>query len=139
MAETLNEEIRRALHELRAAEKDQALFYRSLAAQAEAAGDEALAERLNGLHADEQHHLSRLTARLLELGEPLADLRSRPAPSATLEGWESTARERERAEIDRYRALLEQPLDEVTAARIREILRVEELQERELGGKWTTA
>jgi len=54
-----------ALHEARAAEKEQAAFYRRLAAEAEALGDDALAERLNGLHADEQHHLSRLTARSL--------------------------------------------------------------------------
>ena len=37
-------------------EKAQALFYRSLAARAEAAGDEELADRFYALHADEQHH-----------------------------------------------------------------------------------
>ena len=47
-------------------EKAQTLFYRALAAQAIAAGDDDASERLNDLHADEQHHLSRLTARLLE-------------------------------------------------------------------------
>lgn len=125
-----------ALHEARAAEKEQALFYRSLAAQAEAAGDVEAVERLNGLHADEQHHLSRLTARLIELGEPLADLRARSAPTASLEMWEAVARERERAEVARCRALLERPLDEATAELVRAILRTEELHERLLGGKW---
>ncbi len=57
-----------ALEEARAAEKEQALFYRALAAEAERRGDAALSERYNELHADEQHHLARLTARLLELG-----------------------------------------------------------------------
>lgn len=128
-----------ALHEARAAEKEQALFYRALAAEAEAAGDAATAERLAGLHADEQHHLSRLSARLLELGEPLADLRRVAAPTAKLEGWESVAREREAREVERCRALLDLDLDPETAALVRGILDVEELHEAQLGGKWTRA
>lgn len=135
----MDRETLRALHEARAAEKDQALFYRALAAQAEAAGDAEAAERLNGLHADEQHHFSRLTARLLELGEPLADLRARGAPIASLEHWEAAARKREAGEIGRCRALLGRPLDGPTAALLREILRAEELHERMLGGKWMRA
>ncbi len=135
----LDREAITALERARAAEKEQALFYRALAAQAEAAGDAEAVERLNGLHADEQHHLSRLTARLLELGEPIADLRSRPAPTAALERWESVARGREREEIERCRALLELPLDDATAALVREVLRAEELHERVLGGKWMRA
>src|SRR5690606_27127888 len=72
------------LHDARAAEKEQALFYRALAALAEERGDTALSERLNGLHADEQHHLSRLTARLVELNEPLADLSHVASPAVEL-------------------------------------------------------
>ncbi|HEX6938368.1 MAG TPA: ferritin-like domain-containing protein [Longimicrobiales bacterium] len=128
-----------ALHEARAAEKEQALFYRGLAAQAEAAGDAVLAERLDGLHADEQHHLSRLTARLLELGERLADLRGSAAPSVALDDWQPVARERERAEALRYRQILELAPDPVTAELVREILRVEEIHEEQLGGKWMRA
>ena len=66
------------LEQARAAEKAQALFYRALAAEAEARGNERLSERLNELHADEQHHLSRLTARLLELGATPDDLSPQP-------------------------------------------------------------
>src|SRR5690606_31685306 len=61
------------LEELRRHEKDQALLCRSLAARAEEAEVE-LAQRFHDLHADEQHHLSRLTARVLELGGRPADL-----------------------------------------------------------------
>ncbi|HEX6938454.1 MAG TPA: ferritin-like domain-containing protein [Longimicrobiales bacterium] len=128
-----------ALHEARAAEKAQALFYRGLAAWAEAVGDGEMAERLNGLHADEQHHLSRLTARLLELGEPLADLRGVVAPEAPIRRWEELSREREREEVERYRALLRLALDATTAALVREILGVEEVHEERLGGKWMRA
>ncbi|HEX7048730.1 MAG TPA: hypothetical protein VF188_00860 [Longimicrobiales bacterium] len=127
----------RALHRARTAEKEQSLFYRGLAAQAEAAGEFELAERLNGLHADEQHHLSRLSARLLELGEGLEDLRALSAPTASLSHWETVAREREDAEVARYEAILALPLDDETAARIREFLRVEKLHARTLTGKWT--
>ncbi len=130
---------RDALHRAREAEKEQALFYGALASQAEAAGDAATAERLSGLHADEQHHLSRLSARLLELGESLADLRSVATPAARLEGWESVAREREAREVERCRALLELDLDPETEALVREILDVEELHREQLGGKWMRA
>lgn len=128
-----------AIEERRAAEKAQALFYRALAAAAEDAGDEALAQRLHDLHADEQHHLSRLTARLLELGVVPADLGGMRAPGGGLAGWELPARERERAEIEGYETLLRVELDDRTRALAVEILEVERHHEQELGGKWTLA
>lgn len=129
----------RALQEIRAAEKEQALFYRALAAAAEARGDEALSERFNELHADEQHHVSRLTARLLELGAAPAGLDHLRGGPAGLEGWEGAARERERAEVARYEALPLDELDAATAALVREILDVERHHARDLGGKWMPA
>jgi rubrerythrin len=127
------------LHEARAAEKAQALFYRALAAEAEQRGEAALAERYNDLHADEQHHLSRLTARLLELGAPLAELGGMQGERVGMEGWEPAARTREEAEIVRYEALLGRSPDEQTAALLREIVETERNHARELGGKWTPA
>lgn len=128
-----------ALHEARAEEKRQALFYRALAGQAEEAGAVEDAERLNGLLADEQHHLSRLSARLLELGEPLADLSSQRAPDAVYAGWEEVAREREQAEVARYTRLLRAAWDEHTAAMLAGFLEVERRHREVLGGKWTNA
>lgn len=129
----------KALHAAREAEKEQALFYGALVTRAEAAGDLLAAERLNGLHADEQHHLSRLTARLIELGETPSDLRGATMPPVALEGWEETARARETSEIERYERLLQLPLDEETMVRIQEILEVERLHRERLGGKWMRA
>ena len=128
-----------ALHEARAAEKAQALFYRALAAEAEARGDDALSERLNELHADEQHHLSRLTARLLELGAAPADLAHVRPGAAPLDDWEDAARSREHDEVRRYEALLDQEMDDATAALVREILDTERRHAEHLGGKWTAA
>lgn len=128
-----------ALHDARAAEKEQALFYRALAARAEECNDSALSERLNGLHADEQHHLSRLTARLVELDEAVADLSAMLAPTVTLDGWEDAARLREHDEIARYEMLLARDLDTETANMIRTFLDVERVHARELGGKWMDA
>jgi rubrerythrin len=128
-----------ALHDARAAEKEQAMFYRELAAQAEARGDRALAERLNDLHADEQHHLSRLTARLVELGEQVADLSATPVPAADLDQWEDAARTRERDEIARYEMLLSQELDAALREMITAFLNAERGHARELGGKWMDA
>lgn len=128
-----------ALHEARAAEKGQALFYRHLAREAEDGGEAALAERLNGLLADEQHHLSRLTARLLELGEPVTDLAALDSPEAGLDAWETLARRRESEEVARYEALARLELDPETRRLIDEILETERNHERELGGKWTLA
>lgn len=128
-----------ALQRARAAEKEHALFYRALAAAAEARGDAALSERLNELHADEQHHLSRLTARLLELGATPGDLSPR-VDSTDLDGWEDVARKREVGEVERYEALLAADVaDAQTAALVREILDTERHHAAELGGKWTAA
>jgi rubrerythrin len=133
-------DLTRALERCRAAEKAQALFYRALAAEAEARGDGALGERLNELHADEQHHLSRLTARLLELGAAPADLSHLRPERVGLDEWEGAARAREREEVRRYEALSTAAgLDERTARVVREILETERHHAEELGGKWTPA
>jgi rubrerythrin len=128
-----------ALQRCREEEKKQALFYRHLAALAEDAGDDETSQRLHDLHADEQHHLSRLTARLLELGAAAPDLAGEPLDDLTLEGWEERARERERDEIQRYEAAMLLPLDELTAGLVEQILETERHHLRELGGKWMPA
>lgn len=128
-----------ALEEARAAEKEQALFYRALAAEAEDRGDAAMSERYNELHADEQHHVSRLTARLLELGAGLADIANLTSEPVGMEAWEAAARTREEAEVLRYERLLRGELDAETRALIEEILETERHHAAELGGKWTTA
>ena len=127
------------LHEARLAEKRQALFYRSLAAAAEAANDTDMSERMNGLHADEQHHLSRLTARLVEFGEPVADLGAETAPVVRLDTWEQEARARERDEIERYERLIRERLDAKTRAMIEAFLAAERAHAEMLGGKWMGA
>ncbi len=127
-----------ALHAARRAEKEQALFYRALAAEAEERGDAALSERLNELHADEQHHLSRLTARLLEHGETLEDLADVRPPAVSADGWEAVARGREEDEVRRYDALLAGATG-YDAALLREIAETERHHAEELGGKWTPA
>jgi rubrerythrin len=132
-------EVRETLHAARAAERDQALLYRALASAAEEIGDGALSERLNGLHADEQHHVSRLSARLLELGEALAELPPPSIPEVGLEQWERLARERETIEVERYAALLRHDLDESTRAMIEEFLQAERQHAHALGGKWMGA
>ncbi|MQA90021.1 MAG: hypothetical protein GEU90_07290 [Gemmatimonas sp.] len=134
-----NGELFERLGELRRAEKLQALVYRHMAARAEAAGEVELAHRFHGLHADEQHHLSRLTARMLELGANPADLSTLQAPPASLDDWQEIVRTSEAAEIDRYRSLDRSDLDEVTRSLVDEILSVEERHAQELGGKWTVA
>jgi rubrerythrin len=128
------------LEEARAAEKEQAHFYRTLAAESEDRGDDAMSERYNGLHADEQHHVSRLTARLLELGANLAELAHSDSSSARMDGWEAAASMREDAEVERYERLLAADgLDAQTRALLEEILETERHHAAELGGKWTTA
>ena len=129
------------LEECRAREKKQALFYRKLAAGAESRGAGSEAERLNELHADEQHHLSRLTARLLELGGHPADLRL-VLPSnidAVLEDWEGEARRRELEEVEWYEEVLRRRLDETTRGVVDEILTAERHHMAELRGKWMSA
>jgi len=127
------------LQRLRAAEKEQALYYRSLAVEAEAAGDAALAQRFHDLHADEQHHLSRLTARLLELGAAPADLAAVRAPERSLAEWEPDARRREQDEIRHYEVALVGGMDAETRAILEQILESERAHARELGGKWMPA
>ncbi len=135
----LSTELAGALQAARRAEKEQALFYRALAAEAEERGDDGLSERFNELHADEQHHLSRLTARLLELGAAPDDVSSLRADAAVIEGWEDQARAWETEEVRRYEALLEMGADAHTEALLREILDTERHHAEELGGKWTLA
>jgi rubrerythrin len=126
------------LRDGRRREREQAFFYRLLAGDAEAAGDEAAAERLNGLLADEQHHVSRLTARLLELGEqPGEESSSLVVPS--LGDWESVARVREEDEVRWYEAALHRIEDEHTVAVLREILKSERHHRERLAGKWMPA
>jgi phosphoheptose isomerase/rubrerythrin len=127
------------LHAARAAEKQQALYYRALAAAAEDRGDTDLSERLNGLHADEQHHLSRLTVRLVELNEPVEALDDQRAPAVELEGWEAAARRREHDEVERYERLLRQELDGKTRALLEQFVVVERSHAEALGGKWMGA
>lgn len=127
------------LEEARAAEKEQALFYRALAAEAEDRGDAPMSERFNDLHADEQHHVSRLSARLLELGSGLADIAGLTSGHVGMAAWEAAARTREQAEVLRYERLLSGRLDAETRALLEEILDTERHHAAELGGKWTTA
>lgn len=127
-----------ALRAARAAERGQVRFYRTLAAAAESAGRAAEAERLHALHADEQHHLSRITARLLELGAE-AGVEPPAEPIPVLEGWEEVARGREQSEVARYTALRELESDEETRALTEQILESERHHLRELGGKWMPA
>jgi rubrerythrin len=135
----MTSDIESVLQVCRAAEREQALFYRSLAGRAEEAGDAGLAERLQELHADEQHHLSRLTARLLELGAAPEDLGRIAPPGVPLAVWEAAARRRERDEVKRYATFAEQALDPATRALVEEILGVERKHAELLAGKWTPA
>jgi rubrerythrin len=128
-----------ALEAARAAEKAQALFYRALAAEAEDRGDAAMSERFNDLHADEQHHVSRLSARLLELGVSLADIADLAGETVGMDGWQAAAAPREAAEVQRYEQLLQSEMDADTRALLEEILDTERHHAAELGGKWTTA
>lgn len=135
----VSDEVIAALEQARVAEKAQALFYRALAASAEERGDTDAAERLNGLLADEQHHLSRISARLLELGSAPGPLTAFLAGAPALNVWEAEARVREREEIARYEALLALPLDSRTRSMIEEFIAAERGHEAELGGKWMEA
>ena len=135
----MSDDAPRLLRAARAAEKEQALFYRGLASEAETRDDEDLAQRFHDLHADEQHHLSRLTARLIEMGEKPADVGEMRAGAVDSPGWEADAHSREDAEIRRYESLLSGELDDHTRHIVEEILEVERHHARELGGKWTMA
>jgi rubrerythrin len=127
------------LAEGRRREKGQTLFYRMLAGLAEAVGDAELAERMNDLHADEQHHLSRLTARILELGGMLEELEPESPERPELQAWEGVARTREEEEVRWYQEALEDPMDPDTEALLREILESERHHAEKLGGKWMSA
>lgn len=128
-----------ALAELRRQEKAQTLWYRALAARAEEADQHVDAERFNGLHADEQHHLSRLTARLLEWGEVPEDLRDVAAPSPEAGPIDGVVRAREEAEVAAYEAVLALDLDPTTRGLIEQIVDTERQHARVLGGKWMPA
>ncbi len=128
------------LAEARRREKERTRLYRSRAAAAEEAGDGLASERLNGLHADEQHHLSRLSARLLELGGTPEDLPGGLLEGVGLEGWEAAAREEEEAEVAFYESLLKlNSLDATTRSILEEILDSERHHLEHLGGKWMPA
>lgn len=128
------------LESSRRREKEQTLYYRALAARAEEIGRPDDSERLNGLHADEQHHLSRLTARVLELGAHPADLRDVRRPEPEFEAWEDAARQRESEEVRWYQNVLdENGLDGETRRVIEEILDSERRHREALGGKWMSA
>lgn len=127
------------LESLRRAEKEQALAYRAIAARAESDDAPELAQRFHDLHADEQHHLSRLTARLLELGERPSELQLRPPTLPPPAEWHTTIQHREAAEIERYQNALATHLDSSTRALLEEILEVEKQHATQLGGKWTIA
>ena len=127
------------LHVARKAEKEQSLFYRALSAQAEEDNDAQLSDDLNGLVADEQHHLSRLTVRLVELDEVLQDLGGVAPPPGAYPDWKANARERERSEVERYRAFLERDLDPQTRTLIEDILAAEEQHADTLAGKHMSA
>jgi rubrerythrin len=127
------------LEKARVLEREQTLFYRALAAAAESNGLEDLAERLNALHADEQHHFSRLTARVLELGGTPGEANAALPDLPGQEEWEAVARSREESEVSWYQDALNGPMDSGTEALLREILESEEHHSRELGGKWMPA
>lgn len=132
--------LRDALIAARDAERDQIAFYRALAIEAERAGQEGVAERVNGLLADEQHHYSRLVARLMET----EGLMGGGVPATLLRdigwtGWEERARARERGEIERYVSLLTFEMDAATRTMLEAFLDAERRHERELGGKWMGA
>ncbi len=126
------------LREGRAREKRQSSFYRRLAALAEEEGRADDVERLNELLADEQHHLSRLTARLLELGDHPPELP--PTPGAgDLKGWQAEARAREAGEVAFYKSALARSLDDRTREILQEILHSECQHREQLRGKWMSA
>ena len=129
----------RVLEESREREKAQTVYYRALAAHAVVGEDAEATERLNNLHADEQHHLSRLTARLLELGQVPDDLSVSSTFDGELDGWEDEAREREAEEVRWYEAATQLELDEATLVVIGEILVSERHHLRDLRGKWMSA
>ncbi len=128
----------RVLQEGRRRERAQTGFYRTLAGDAESAGNVEAAERLNELLADEQHHVSRLTARLLEMGETPGEAREAPEVPG-LDAWQEVARAREADEVAWYEDAVGRVDDDETVAVLREILRSERHHHERLGGKWMPA
>jgi rubrerythrin len=135
----VTEGVLQLLAESRRREKAQTLFYRALAVLAEGGGEDSPVERLNALLADEQHHLARLTARVLELGGTPVEPPALPSPATRLEEWEEEARERETGEVLWYEEFLNRELDPETRKLIGDILESEGHHARELGGKWMSA
>jgi rubrerythrin len=131
-------ELAELLQEGRRRERAQAAFYRALAGEAEGTGDLAAAERLNDLLADEQHHVSRLTARLLELGEKPGERVHAPDVPA-LHEWERAARIREAAEVAWYEKVLARVSEPKTRSVLEEILQAERHHHDVLAGKWMSA
>jgi len=127
------------LTEGRRREKGQTLFYRRLAGEAEDRGDSGLADRMNDLLADEQHHLSRLTARVLELGGEPEDLQVESPKVPSVAEWEEEARRREEDEMEWYREALRLELDPDTRSLLQEIMESERHHAEDLGGKWMSA
>ena len=127
------------LREGRRRELEQALFYRFLSGDAEGEGDAVTAERLNDLLADEQHHVSRLTARLLELGEKPGNDPVEVPETPGLEGWETVARGREADEVAWYEAAVARTDDPATQAILQGILDSERQHLDHLAGKWMPA
>lgn len=127
------------LESCRKRERMQTQFYRGLVALAQEAGDAGLSERFNELLADEQHHLSRVTARILELGGIPGTFQD-PLPAApSLEEWEKEASVREEEEVAWYSGALTKALDDRSKEILREILISEREHARALGGKWISA
>ena len=127
------------LQEARRRELEQVLFYRLLAWGAARACDTMAAERLHELLADEQHHVSRLTARILELGGAPAAAGREPPPPPSLGGWEVEARTREVAEVTWYENALAGEQDPETRSLLGEILDSERHHREDLAGKWMPA
>jgi rubrerythrin len=127
------------LQEGRRRELEQALFYRFLSGDAERAGDAAAAERLNELLADEQHHVSRLAARILELGGKPEGAGTSPRALPALDAWEGEARRREEDEVAWYEDALGGVEDPRTRSVLREILDSERHHREGLAGKWMPA
>lgn len=127
------------LREARGRERARTRFYRRLSTEAELAGDGATAERLNELLADEQHHVSRLTARILELGGRPGDGPAVEDADVELDGWEAQARRLEAEEVAWYEEALARVDDDVTRGVLAEILASERHHLEELGGKWMSA
>ncbi len=127
------------LQEARRREQEQAQFYRVLAGDAEHAGDAAAAERFNELLADEQHHVARLTARILELGGTPEGRGAAPGTAAHLYAWEPEARRREEAEVTWYESALGGVEDPETRFVLSGILESERHHRETLAGKWMPA